>query len=150
MNGPDPDRITRYIIETYPDATVTRTLNAIFFSCDESGWPNFATIVTTDEHDTWEGGPPPRAALSREGVFRLNIGLGAQTFARIVGAQRDPDYAALDVVMPHPIYGAQHWIGVLNPSDATFERLKPLIDEAHARVAKAAERKSARGSGRAQ
>jgi hypothetical protein len=49
----------------------------------------------------------------------------------------DPDYAALDTVLPHPVYAKQRWICILNPSRSTFEDVvKPLIDEAHARLAR--------------
>jgi Family of unknown function (DUF6194) len=41
------------------------------------------------------------------------------------------DFTALDVLMPHPVYGQNHWVCVLNPSNATFEDIKPLIDEAY-------------------
>ena len=70
-SGPDPDAITSWITTTYPDTVVGSALNATFFSLDERHWPNFATIVTTDEHDM--GSP---SDLAREGVFRLNIGVG--------------------------------------------------------------------------
>jgi hypothetical protein len=33
--------------------------------------------------------------------------------------------------MPHPVYAPQSWICVLNPSQATFESLKPLLTEAY-------------------
>src|SRR3954464_10404025 len=99
---PDPDEITTWITTTYSDTVVGRALNAMFFSLDESHWPNFATIVTTDEHDM---GTP--SDLARPGVFRLNIGVGKATFERLVGSIREPDYTALDTVLPHPVYAKQ-------------------------------------------
>jgi len=33
--------------------------------------------------------------------------------------------------MPHPVYGPNHFVCVLNPSDATFDAIKPLLKEAH-------------------
>jgi hypothetical protein len=33
--------------------------------------------------------------------------------------------------MPHPVYGRNHWVCVLNPSDSTFESVKPLLAEAY-------------------
>ena len=59
-SGPNPDEITNWISTTYPKTVVASALGATFFSLDESSWPNFATIVTTDEHDmgtrrTWRG-----------------------------------------------------------------------------------------------
>ena len=69
--------------------------------------------------------------------FRLNIGLSKQTFDGLVSAITDPDYAALDRVMPHPVYALQHWVSILNPTEATFDSIvKPLLDEAHGRVAR--------------
>jgi hypothetical protein len=99
-----------------------------FFSCDDSHWPNFATLVTTDEFDA-------SSNLGRDGVFRLNIGVSPDTFDRLVGDQTAPDYTALDRIIPHPVYAPQQWIAVLNPSDETFETSKALLEEAHGRVA---------------
>ena len=88
------------------------------------------TLVTSDEYDL-------ASNLSRPGVYRLNIGLSKQTFDGLVSAITDPDYAALDRVMPHPVYALQHWVSILNPTEATFDSIvKPLLDEAHGRVAR--------------
>jgi hypothetical protein len=51
--GPTAEDITDYITPTYPETIVGEAMNASFFSLDESHWPNFATIVTTDEHPVW-------------------------------------------------------------------------------------------------
>jgi len=130
--GPDPAAITRVILERYPETDVVEALGATFFSLDpEKHWPNFATIVTTDEHD--EGAP---SRLSRPDTFRLNLGVGRETFERLVGSMAEPDYAAFDRILPHPVYAKQRWISILNPSDATFRELVlPLLAEAHDRLA---------------
>jgi hypothetical protein len=131
--GPDHDAVARYIIETFPSTDVVTAMGATFFSLDpEKHWPNFATIVTTDEHDV--GSPSNLGA--RPGVYRLNIGVGRESFDRLVGGATEPDYAALDRILPHPVYAQQHWVSVLNPSAETFETLvKPLLKEAHDRIA---------------
>lgn len=136
--GLDVDAIIRYIVRTYPDTDVVSAMNATFFSCDaEKHWPNFATIVTTDEHDLAPDLDRP-SKLDRPGVYRLNIGVSKATFDATVGAMSNSDYAALDVLMPHPVYALQHWVCVLNPSQATFDAVvKPLLEEAHERVARA-------------
>ena len=129
-SGPNPDEITSWIMATYPDTVVATAMGATFFPLDETHWPNFATIVTTDEHDI--GAP---SDLAREDVFRLNIGVGRASFERLVGSMTDPEYAALDTVLPHPVYAKQRWIAILNPSRQTFDELvKPLIEEAFARL----------------
>jgi len=128
--GPDPATIVRYILDTYPDADLVEAMNAYFFSVDpEKHWPNFATIVRTNEHDD-------ASRLDREGAFRLNLGVDRATFERVSAADPDPDFTAFDTLLPHPVYGQQHWISILNPTEVTFQRsVIPLIALAHDRVA---------------
>ena len=87
----------------------------------------FATIVTKDygEFDN-------ASQLDRPDVFRLNIGVSKETFASLFPGGDEHDYTALDVLMPHPVYASYHWACVLNPSEPTFEKLQPLLDEAYA------------------
>jgi Family of unknown function (DUF6194) len=139
-SGPDPDEITSWITSTYPETKVASAMGATFFSLTDDHWPNFATIVTTDEHDM---GTPSN--LGREGVFRVNIGVRKETFQRLVGSMSDPDYAALDRLVPHPVYARQRWVAILNPSRTRFEELvKPLIAEAHDRLHRPRGSRSAR------
>ncbi|HEY8437145.1 MAG TPA: DUF6194 family protein [Candidatus Limnocylindrales bacterium] len=131
--GPDPDAITRTILERYPETVVASAMGATFFSLDPSHWPNYATIVTTDEHDD---GAPSRLS-DRVGAFRLNIGVTRRTFERVVrDAGEAPDHAAFGRLLPHPVYARQLWISILNPTHAEFaEIVLPLIAEAHDRLA---------------
>ncbi len=135
--GPDPEAITRTIMETWPETDMVTIPGAWFFSLDpEKHFPNFATIVTTDEHD--EGAP---SELARPGVFRLNIGVGRSTFQRVADTMPEPDYARLDRLFPHPVYAKQLWISILNPSDTTFRDIVlPMLTEAHDRLADARSR----------
>jgi hypothetical protein len=104
-------------------------------------FPEFRDHRDHDEHD--EGAP---SNLARPGVFRLNIGVGRQTFERIVESGGDPDYATLDRLFPHPVYAKQLWISILNPSDATFrDEVMPLLTEAHDRLATARARHAGEG-----
>ena len=138
--GPNPEAIRDMLLERYPETVVAEALGATFFSLDEKHWPNYATIVTTDEHD--EGAP---SDLARPGAFRLNIGVGRETFERLVGSMEEPDYAVYDRILPHPVYAKQRWISILNPSDATFRVvILPLIAEAHDRLAVARSRLAGR------
>ena len=41
------------------------------------------------------------------------------------------DFTQTDKILPHPVYAWMNWVCALNPSDITFERLKPLIKEAY-------------------
>ena len=127
----DGASIIRYIAETYPDADILTAGSGTFFSCDpEKHWPNFATLVTSNEYDA-------ASNLGRPDVYRFNIGVSKATFESVVGSMSNPDYTVLDQLMPHPVYAQQHWVCILNPSEATFDSVvKPLLAEAHERVAR--------------
>ena len=127
--GPDPEAIISFLMTTYPETDLVAIPGAWFFSLDpEKHFPNYATIVTNDEHDQ-------ASDLERPGVFRLNLGVDATTFERVV-VDPEPDYTALDTIIPHPVYAAQRYIAILNPSWETWEStVVPLIAVAHDRLA---------------
>ncbi len=111
--------------------------------------PNGVYFCTIKTHD---GENDKASNLDREGVFRLSIGVGKAAYeqqfggrpprpakgAVIVGAY---DFAALDMLMPHPIYAWMGWVQVLSPGRATFEQILPLVDTAHALALKKFEKK---------
>lgn len=110
----------------------------------------FATLVSSDAHDS-------ASNLSRPGAFRLNIGVSRETYEARFGPpppgplQADPidtghDYTRIDVLMPHPIYSPLNWVCVVNPSEATFEALQPLLTEAHAIAGGRHERRVEKGN----
>jgi hypothetical protein len=131
--GPDLEAVTHRIRETYPDADVVAIEGAVFFSLDaDKHFPNFVTIVWIDDFD----GDTVSDLSRRPGVFRVNVGVGRETFDRITGSNPDPDPAAFDRFFPHPVYAKQHWISILNPTDVTWrDVVVPLIAEAHDRLA---------------
>lgn len=95
----------------------------------------FATLVIHD-YAGWD----TESHLDRDGIFRVNIAVGRSEFERLLGhspaqhaAHHDEfDYAATDVLLPHPTYASQGWISVLNPAEQTGEHVRRLLDEAHA------------------
>ena len=129
-SGPDPETITEYITSTFPDVDVVSIEGMRFFSLDPAKhWPNFATLVWSDDSDQVSD-------LSRPGVFRLSMGVNRPTLERIAAPEPEPDYTALDRVLPHPDYAKQLWVAILNPSESTFiDIVVPLLDEAHERLA---------------
>lgn len=91
----------------------------------------FATIVTKD-YDGFDHA----SNLNRPGVFRVNVGVSSGTFDAMFGTARAPgagyDFAALDTLLPHPVYAPQHWVSILNPSLDTFMNVvRPLLVEAY-------------------
>ena len=107
----------------------------------------FATLVLSNAHDT-------ASALGRPGVFRLNLGVGRERYRALFGPEpawghgggpvaTGHDFSLLDTLQPHPIYAPMSWICILSPSDASWPRVKALIDEAHAEARRAHERRAA-------
>jgi hypothetical protein len=126
----DEITIAKYITDTFADVETTTAFTYLFFFYRSERMLPFVTIATADN----EGDRVSN--LDRPGVFRLNIGVNKQTFQSLFGTGKVDtsayDYTALDTIMPHPDYAAQAWICVLNWSDATFERVRPLLAEAYA------------------
>ena len=98
----------------------------------------FVTIVVKDYPGFDEA-----SNLNRPGVFRLNLGLNKDAYRAALGLTQEKqgtanesevthDFAAIDKLMPHPVYGSQSWICILNPSPATFqEQVEALIEAAY-------------------
>jgi len=83
------------------------------------------------------------SALDRGGVFRVSIGITKSSYETLFGTKpKRPakgciidtghDFSALNELMPHPIYGWMNWVQILNPTEAKFFEIIPLINEAHA------------------
>lgn len=142
QTGPDRDAMISLVRETWPDAVVATIDGAVFFSLDESHWPNFATIVWSDEFDM--GNP---ADLGRPDAYRVNFPLTPEEYRRRLGDVQDPEYATPDRLLPHPVYASQRWAGILNPSDASVrDVVLPLIGASHDRLAARRKRRQPRAT----
>jgi hypothetical protein len=137
----DEKGITDYIMNTFAGVETMTTVGYTFFFYGPDRMLPFTTIATADN----EGDRVSN--LDRPGVFRLNIGVSKQTFQSLLGTGKVDvsayDFTALNTILPHPDYAAQSWVCVLNPSDTTFQQLRPLLNEAYdLAVRRAARRKT--------
>jgi hypothetical protein len=153
-------QISQYITEMFEGVdVVVDSGNSFFFYNPDSNVPPdyrfpFVTLVTSDLYDQFSN-------LNRPSVFRLNIGIGKQTFRLLFGepsllSGRDSaaesgenssgyDFTALDKVMPHSVYGRMYWVCVLNPSDETLEtNVRQLLAEAYDMAVSKYKRQAAR------
>ena len=90
----------------------------------------YATIVTKDYPDD------AASRLDEEGRWRVNIHVDRQTFVRLTGEEprsltRARDFAAADLMNPHPVYGALGWISIVNPGERTMSTAIELLRSAH-------------------
>ncbi len=125
----DETYVVEYIQNSFQDVETTLAYGYTMFFYRTDRILSFATLISSDyEYDRISN-------LDRPGVFRLNIGVSKGTFQTLFGKARvdvnDYDFTALDVIMPHPDYAQQHYICVLSPGKATFERISPLLKEAY-------------------
>lgn len=121
--------VVDYIMKTFSEVETTTAFGYTFFFYRSERKLPFATLISSDQdYDRISN-------LDRPGVFRLNIGISRQTFQSLFGTAKvdvnSYDFTALDVLMPHPEYAKQHFICVLSPSEATFERIRLLLAESY-------------------
>lgn len=135
------DEMTRHIRDTCQGVNVLEASGDLFFLYDpdrdlppERQMP-FATIVTGDRYDSV-------SHLDRPDTYRLNLGLTKARYVARFGSpptERDEhgawrtgvDYAATDVLMPHPEYASQYWVCVVNPGTASLPEVRELLREAY-------------------
>lgn len=135
-----PDDILRYCLDNFEGVVEVSSWGERGIFYNPGGvLKRGVYILTVKEKD----GDNDRASmLDREGVWRLNIGVRKATFRTLFGelpkrpckggiVDMPYDFSTKDVIMPHSVYAWMGWICVLNPSEATFEQLKPLILEAY-------------------
>ena len=125
----DESFITSYITSTFENVETSINLGYTFFFYSDDHMLPFATIASTgNEYEKISN-------LDRPGVYRLNIGVSRETFQALFGKGKldlsGYDFTALDTIMPHPDYSSQHFLCVLSPSEAAFERIRPMLAEAY-------------------
>lgn len=104
-----------------------------FFVVEDQKMP-FATLVVSNYPGFDEA-----SALDREGVFRLNVGVGRERFAGLLGYPpsaplEEVDHTVFDTVLPHPQYAAQSWVAIVCPGERTDALARELLEHAHRRA----------------
>ena len=122
--------------------------DAFFYYAPDGQMPQhvqpYATIVTKDYPDD------TASELDDPDRWRVNIHVDRATFLLLTGEEprnltRPRDFAAADVVNPHPVYGALGWICVVVPGEHTAETVMRLLREAHAAARARFERRDVMG-----
>ncbi len=92
-----------------------------FYYAPDGVVPNgqpFATIVTKD----YPGEPSSNLG---SGVFRVNVDAGRRGQAECEEPTRP------DQVQPHPVYGRQGWVCIVQPGPRTVNEVHALLRDAH-------------------
>lgn len=134
------NEIADYVIQNYPGTLMNTNWGERGLFYNPGGkLPKGIYLLTFKEHDS----PNDSASnINRGGLYRLNLGISKQSFTKLFGAipqrplagqivQTGHNFQEIDIITPHPVYGWMAWIAVINPSEETFNVLKPLIEESY-------------------
>lgn len=132
--------ILEYCLDTFHDTVLVNSWGekGIFYN-PNNVLKRGVYVLTIKEKD---GENDKSSNLNRDTIYRVNIGIRKETFKDQFGViptrpsaggivDMDYDFTKVDVIMPHPVYAWMGWVSVLNPSEETFEKLKPLMKEAY-------------------
>ncbi|WP_454860552.1 DUF6194 family protein [Promicromonospora soli] len=112
--------------------------DAFFYYAPDGEMPGnvqpYGTIVTKNYPDD------TASDLDPADRWRVNIHVDRATFRELLGGgaeggaagRAQPDSSAVDVVLPHPVYGTAGWVSVVNPGFATSDIVLGLLRDAHA------------------
>lgn len=132
-------QIEQYISSNLPNVTRMEHGGYIFyFYASEQALPVATIALSDNEYDNISG-------LSREGVYRVNIGIRKDTFTALFpDPDEEKDYTALNRFLPHPHYAPQYYICILNPEGQQMTDTLQYIEEAYSIAKQRFERKQAK------
>lgn len=135
-----PDEILEYCLKNLEGTVLASSWGekGIFYN-PESKRKRGVYILTVKQKD---GENDKGSNLNRENMYRVNVGVRKTTFTQMFGfipkrpakgcvVDMPYDFTATDQILPHPVYAWMGWVCVLNPSEKTFEKCKPLIQQAY-------------------
>ncbi|NJR63988.1 MAG: erythromycin esterase [Cyanobacteria bacterium CRU_2_1] len=108
--------------------------DTFFYVRDKSGDQKkmpFATIVTKDYV-----GFDSDSKLNRGGLYRINIEVGKEKFEELFGFKPNElennrskfDFTLVNQFFPHPLYGENGWVSIINPEKESIVMVKSLLD----------------------
>ncbi len=134
-------QIEQFIAARLPNVTRMEHGEYIFyFYASEQALPVVTVALSDNEYDNI-------SHLSREGVYRVNIGIKKETFATLFpDADAATDYTMLNRFLPHPHYAAQYYICILNPEGTEMTDTLRYIEESYLIAKQRFERKQTKRS----
>jgi hypothetical protein len=140
-----PDEIINKVTNNFRGVVPKKSWGetSLFYNPDNK-LPNGVYFCTIKEKD---GKNDTSSNLMRSDIFRLSIGVSKETYVEHFG-EKPPrpqkgcivntghDFTKTNILLPHPVYAWMSWVCVLSPSNEVFEKIYPLIVEAHNNVIK--------------
>lgn len=145
MQAISDERMIQYCLEKYPDIVLHHAWGetALFYN-PGSKYKRGKYFLTIKKKD---GANDQASSINREGVYRVNFGIGKRRFIERFGyLPRRPeaggaidmpvDFTELDALIPHPVYAWMGWVSILNPTQEKFDIVIKLLDETYNELVK--------------
>lgn len=108
--------------------------DTFFYVYNKNGEPSkmpFTTIVTK-----YYDGFDSESNLNRGGLYRLNIKVGKRKFEELFKFEPKEfekkrgqfNFASINKLFPHPLYGSQGWTSIINPDKESAKLIYTLLD----------------------
>ena len=146
-----PKALKDYILEEFEGVNCVNSWgeSSFFYNLNDR-LPRGTYFCTLKEKD---GDNDKGSDINRVDVYRFNFGLPEKQFVELFGEKpKRPekgqtiegpwDFTALNILMPHPIYGWMGWVAILNPTHESFSRIKPLLSLAYLKAVKGFEKRT--------
>lgn len=153
MTDPTAAGIVQTLLDDYPGTVAVAAWGetALFYNPGKrlARGVYLATVKSKD------GVNDSASHLNRAGVFRVNLGTSRPLYLQRFGVppprpgkggvvEGPWDFAALNRIMPHPVYGWMSWVAVLNPTLETLVDMQPMIDAAYKKAVRAFDARAAK------
>lgn len=139
------EEIADYITEQYQGVIAVNAWGEqSFFYNPEGKLPRGVYFATLKDKN---GDNDKASDLDRADVFRFNFGISKISYEKVLGTKPSRplaggvvdtghDFAQLNTLLPHPVYGWMSWVCILNPDQKVFRSLLPLLSESYELVVK--------------
>lgn len=146
----NPDYIIKLCLERYEGTILVRAWGEKSIFYNPGGLLKRGVYVMTIKEK--DGDKDKSSLLNREGIYRLNTGIGKKSYLLkfgtipsrpLAGGVVDVayDFAEQNIIMPHPVYAWMSWICLLNPTKDTFDEFLKYVDESYELAKKKFERR---------
>jgi hypothetical protein len=136
----NPNEIVKMITSNFDGVVVKSSWGetSIFYNPGHL-LPHGVYFCTIKEKD---GANDKSSNLTRDGIYRLSIGLPKEKYVEIFGrVPKRPEkggcvntghiFTQTNLLMPHPIYAWMGWVCILSPTTEFFGEIYPLIQLAY-------------------
>lgn len=150
MNLLTPENIIQSLTLTFKGLKVINTWGEIsLFYNPTNKHPHGIYFCTIKQKDSKYD---QASNLNRTNTFRFNFAISKKKFIQIFQnipkrptkgkiIEGEYDFALINKLQPHPIYGWMRWVAIVNPTQKSFNTFIPLLRESYEKAKRSEEKK---------